>query len=256
MKIALNWIFFVSVILVNALANILPINGYNTGQVSGFYPNYFVPAGFTFSIWGIIYLLLFTYTIAFTYYNIKSDKFPKVKAYLNKVNTLFLVTCILNISWIFAWHYLQVELSVLIMLFFLAALCKIFIESNKFVQLLKPTQVFLLITPFTIYLGWISVATIANFTALFVKLSWSGFGIEAMYWSGLMIFIAVVLGLLFLFKYSAISFTMVIAWALWGIKARQGKEELINGISSVSLIILLGSIVFFVFGKAKKRLKQ
>jgi len=74
MKIALNWIFFVSVILVNALANILPINGYNTGQVSGFYPNYFVPAGFTFSIWGIIYLLLFTYTIAFTYYNIKSDK--------------------------------------------------------------------------------------------------------------------------------------------------------------------------------------
>ena len=142
MKIAINWIFFVSVILVNALANILPINGYNTGQVSGFYPNYFVPAGFTFSIWGIIYLLLFTYAIAFTYYTIKSDKFPKVQAYLNKVNTLFLVTCILNISWIFAWHYLQVELSVLIMLFFLTALCKIFIESNKFVQLLKPTQVF------------------------------------------------------------------------------------------------------------------
>jgi len=254
MKIAINWIFFVSVILVNALANILPINGYNTGQVSGFYPNYFVPAGFTFSIWGIIYLLLFTYTIAFTYYTIKSDKFPKVQAYLNKVNTLFLVTCILNISWIFAWHYLQVELSVLIMLFFLTALCKIFIESNKFVQLLKPTQVFLLITPFTIYLGWISVATIANFTALFVKISWNGFGIEAMYWSGLMIFIAVVLGLLFLFKYSAISFTMVIAWALWGIKARQGKEEIINDISSMGLLILLGSIVFFVFGKAKKRL--
>ncbi|MEY3208362.1 MAG: hypothetical protein RL064_393 [Bacteroidota bacterium] len=256
MKIAINWIFFVSVILVNALANILPINGYNTGQVSGFYPNYFVPAGFTFSIWGIIYLLLFTYAIAFTYYTIKSDKFPKVQAYLNKTNTLFLVTCILNISWIFAWHYLQVELSVLIMLFFLTALCKIFIESNKFVQLLKPIQVFLLITPFTIYLGWISVATIANFTALFVKISWNGFGIEAMYWSGLMIFIAVVLGLLFLFKYSAISFTMVIAWALWGIKARQGKEEIINDISSMGLLILLGSIVFFVFGKAKKRLAQ
>lgn len=197
MKITINWIFFVSVILVNALANILPINGYNTGQVSGFYPNYFVPAGFTFSIWGIIYLLLFTYTIAFTYYTIKSDKFPKVQAYLNKTNTLFLVTCILNGAWIFAWHYLQVELSVLIMLFFLTALCKIFIESNKFVQLLKPTQVFLLITPFTIYLGWISVATIANFTALFVKISWNGFGIEALYWSSLMVLIAIALGLLF-----------------------------------------------------------
>ena len=256
MKIAINWIFFVSVIFTNALANILPINGYNTGQVSGFYPNYFVPAGFTFSIWGIIYLLLFTYTIAFTYYNIKSDKFSNVKAYLKKVNPLYLITCILNISWIFAWHYLQVEMSVIIMLCFLTALCKIFIESNKFVQVLKPTQVFLLITPFAIYLGWISVATIANFTALFVKLSWSGFGMEPIYWSGLMILIAIALGLLFLFKYGAISFTTVIVWALWGINARQGKVELISGVSSLGLLILLGSIVFFVFGKAKKRLTQ
>lgn len=256
MKIAINWIFFVSVILVNALANILPINGYNTGQVSGFYPNYFVPAGFTFSIWGIIYLLLFTYTIAFTYYNIRSDKFSKVQAYLNKVNPLFLATCILNGAWIFAWHYLQVELSVIIMLLFLVALCKIFIESNKFVELLKPTQVFLLITPFTIYLGWISVATIANFTALFVKMSWNGFGIDVIYWSSLMVLIAIALGLLFLYKYGAISYAMVIAWALWGIKASQGKVEIINVCSSAGILILLGGILFFVLVKAKKRVAQ
>ena len=256
MKIAINWIFFVSVILVNALANILPINGYNTGQVSGFYPNYFVPAGFTFSIWGIIYLFLFTYTIAFTYYNIKSDKFSNVKAYLKKVNPLYLITCILNISWIFAWHYLQVEMSVIVMLFFLATLCKIFIEANKFTEVLTPTQSFLLITPFTIYLGWISVATIANFTALFVKLSWNGFGMEPIYWSGLMILIAIALGLLFLFKYGAIGFTTVIAWALWGINARQGKVEIINICSNAGLLILLGAMVFFILRKLKKRTAQ
>jgi benzodiazapine receptor len=256
MKIALNWIFFLSVILINALANILPINGYNTGQVSEFYPNYFVPAGFTFSIWGIIYLLLFTYTIAFTYYNIKSNKFPNVKPYLNKVTPLFLVTCILNISWIFAWHYLQVELSVVIMLFFLAALCKIFIEANKFAEVLTPTQSFLLITPFTVYLAWISVATIANFTALFVKLSWNGFGMEPIYWSGLMILIAIALGLLFLFKYGAIGFTTVIAWALWGINARQGRVEIINICGNAGLLILLGAMVFFILRKLKKRIAQ
>lgn len=256
MKIALNWIFFVSVILVNALANILPINGYNTGQVSGFYPNYFVPAGFTFSIWGIIYLLLFIYTIAFTYYTINAGKFPKTQHYLNKVTPLFLVTCILNCTWIFAWHYLQVELSVIVMLFFLATLCKIFIEANKVTEVLTPTQSFLLITPFTIYLGWISVATIANFTALFVKLSWNGFGMEPIYWSSLMILIAIALGLLFLFKYSAISFTMVIAWALCGINARQGRVEIINICSNAGLLILLGAMVFFISRKLKKRIAQ
>lgn len=256
MKIAINWIFFLSVILVNALANILPINGYNTGQVSEFYPNYFVPAGFTFSIWGIIYLLLLVYLIAFTYYTINAGKFPKIQQYLNKVTPLFLVTCILNCTWIFSWHYLQVELSVIIMLFFLAALCKIFIEANKFSELLTPTQSFLLTTPFTIYLGWISVATIANFTALFVKLSWNGFGMEPIYWSGLMILIAIVLGLLFLFKYDAIGFTTVIAWALWGINARQGKVEIINICTNAGLLILLGAMVFFISRKLKKRIAQ
>jgi benzodiazapine receptor len=256
MKIAINWIFFLSVILVNALANILPINGYNTGQISGFYPNYFVPAGFTFSIWGIIYLLLLVYTIAFTYYRINAGKFPKIQQYLNKVTPLFLVTCILNCSWIFAWHYLQVELSVIVMLFFLATLCKIFIEANKFTEVLTPTQSFLLITPFTIYLGWISVATIANFTALFVKLSWNGFGMEPIYWSGLMILIAIALGLLFLFKYGAIGFTTVIAWALWGINARQGRVEIINICSNAGLLILFGAIVFFILRKLKKRTAQ
>ena len=256
MKIAINWILFLSVILVNALANILPINGYNTGQVSEFYPNYFVPAGFTFSIWGIIYLLFFVYTIALTYYTINAGKFPKIQQYFNKVTPLYLATCILNCAWIFAWHYLQVELSVVIMLFFLAALCKIFIEANKFTESLTPTQSFLLITPFTIYLGWISVATIANFTALLVKLSWDGFGMDPIYWSSLMIFIAITLGLLFLFKYGAIGFTAVIAWALWGINARQGKVEIINIFSNAGLLFLLGAIVFFILRKFKKRIAQ
>ena len=256
MKIIITWVLVLGVIAVNALANILPINGYNTGQVSGFYPNYFVPAGFTFSIWGIIYLLLFIYTIAFTYYTINAGKFPKTQHYLNKVTPLFLVTCILNCTWIFAWHYLQVELSVIVMLFFLATLCKIFIEANKVTEVLTPTQSFLLITPFTIYLGWISVATIANFTALFVKLSWNGFGMEPIYWSSLMILIAIALGLLFLFKYSAISFTIVIAWALCGINARQGRVEIINICSNAGLLILLGAMVFFISRKLKKRIAQ
>jgi RNA polymerase sigma factor (sigma-70 family) len=122
MKIIITWVLFLGVIAVNALANILPINGYNTGQISAFYPNVFVPAGFTFSIWGLIYLLLLSYTIGFTYYSIKGQQYPKAFALIERINIYFLLTCVFNMSWIVAWHYLQIELSVLIMLLFLITL--------------------------------------------------------------------------------------------------------------------------------------
>ena len=99
-NILVTWIFLSAMIAANALANILPINQLNTGQISAFYPNYFVPAGFTFSIWGIIYLLLINYAISYTYFTVLSDKFPKVAAYLSVINKWFLVTCFLNASWI------------------------------------------------------------------------------------------------------------------------------------------------------------
>jgi hypothetical protein len=98
MKIIITWLLFVGVIAVNALANILPINGYNTGQVSAFYPNTFVPAGFTFSIWGVIYLLLFSYTIGFTYYTLKQEQFPKAFAFIECIHIYFLLTCVFNMS--------------------------------------------------------------------------------------------------------------------------------------------------------------
>jgi len=90
MKIITTWLLFVGVIAVNALANILPINGYNTGQISAFYPNAFVPAGFTFSIWGVIYLLLLSYTIGFTYYSIQRQQHPKAFILIERINTYVL----------------------------------------------------------------------------------------------------------------------------------------------------------------------
>jgi translocator protein len=83
MKTLINWLLFIGVVTVNALASILPINGYNTGQISAFYPNYFVPAGFTFSIWGLIYLFLLCYSITHTYFSLKEKEFPVIKKYLD-----------------------------------------------------------------------------------------------------------------------------------------------------------------------------
>ena len=248
MKIILTWVLFLGVIAVNALANILPINGYNTGQVSAFYPNAFVPAGFTFSIWGVIYLLLLSYTIGFTYYSLKQEQFPKVFAFIKRINHYFLLTCVFNMSWILAWHYLQIELSVVIMLLFLITLIQLFLKSNPMAGALTTTQKFILQSPFIVYLGWISVATIANITALLVAYKWNGFGMTPVYWSAAMILIAIVLAVFMLLKFKAVPFALVVAWALWGIYHAQGPAApiLANLTKGGINILCTSSLIIFL----------
>jgi hypothetical protein len=253
MKIIGTWLLFLGVIAVNALANILPINGYNTGQISAFYPNAFVPAGFTFSIWGVIYLLLLFYTIGFTYYTLKQEQYPKAFALIERINIYFLLTCVFNMSWIVAWHYLQIELSLVIMLLFLITLIQLFLKSNTIARDLTLTQRLILQTPFIVYLGWISVATIANTTALLVAYKWTALSIAHVYWSASMILIALLLAVWMLLKFKAVPFALVVTWALWGIKASQGSVyPLIQSITSVSVACLFVMIAITLIKRDPK----
>jgi hypothetical protein len=248
MKIILTWVLFLGVIAVNSLANILPINGYNTGQVSAFYPNAFVPAGFTFSIWGVIYLLLLSYTIGFTYFSIKGQQYPKAFIFIERINIYFLMTCVLNMAWILAWHYLQIELSVVIMMLFLSTLIQLFLKSNTIANGLTSTQKIILHTPFIVYLGWISVATIANITALLVAYKWNAFNVSPIYWSAAMILIAIILAVLMLKKFRSIAFALVVAWALWGIYNAQGPAALILArITAVGIGVIITASLFTFF---------
>ncbi len=256
MKIILTWLLFIGVITVNALANILPINGYNTGQISSFYPNAFVPAGFTFSIWGVIYLLLFSYTIGFTYYTIKKNQYKNAYSFIQSINSQFLITCILNMAWILAWHYLQIELSVLIMLLFLGTLIHLFLKSQSELHQLTLGQKWILNIPFMVYLGWISVATIANITALFVAYKWTAFGITPIYWSASMISIAVFLAWYMIYQFKNIPFALVVAWALWGIYNSQGPSSiLLTRITASGIGFLCISALFtFIQMRSKNKL--
>ena len=253
MKIIITWLLYVGVIAVNALANILPINGYNTGQISAFYPNAFVPAGFTFSIWGVIYLLLLAYTIGYTYYSLKRQAYPKAFRFIEHVNTYFLLTCIFNMAWIVAWHYLQIELSVLIMLLFLSTLIQLFLKTKSMAHDLTLTQRFILQTPFIVYLGWISVATIANITALLVAYKWTALSIAPVYWSAVMILIAIVLALLMVKKFQVVSFTLVVAWALWGIYNAQGPAApILARLTAIGIGVLISAVLFTLIYKLRK----
>ena len=254
MKLILTWLLFIGVITVNALANILPINGYNTGQISAFYPNRFVPAGFTFSIWGIIYLMLLSYTIGYTFYTIKKAKYEKVFLFKEKINSHFLTTCILNISWILAWHYLQIELSVVIMLLFLGTLIHLFLKAQSEQLQLTATQKWVLYIPFMVYLGWISVATIANMTAFLVAYNWSGFGIDPIYWSAFMICIAVIIAWYMLYQFNNIAFALVVIWALWGIHNQQGPTApILANLTAACIGLLMTASLFSYFKNLRKK---
>ena len=200
------------VIYINYLANSLPIGGVTTGEVSDLLDNLFTPTGFTFSIWGIIYLSLFIFLISL--FRISED----LKLFVDKVLVLFNINCLLNISWIFAWHYMIFHLSLVIMLGLLYNLILISRVIKEYHKELKSSYLYNITSfSFNIYFGWITVATVANFTGLLISLDWGGFGISHDVWTGLIIFIATIIASITFVKNKAIWYLLPIIWAFYGI---------------------------------------
>ena len=198
----LNIAAFAIMILMNYLANALPLGGKTTGELSAQYPNLFVPAGLTFSIWGIIYLLLLGFCLL--------QFMAQNRAVVNAIGWLFAVSCILNAFWIVAWHYEFPGLSLIIMILLLATLVMINHRLIPFAGGITKAA-------FGIYLGWICIATIANTTALLVAVNWQGWGIGEEAWAVIMVFAGAVITLLVLHKYRNPFTGLVVIWALTGI---------------------------------------
>lgn len=215
----LNSLGFLGTIIVNALANILPINDKTTAVLSNQYPNLFVPAGLTFSIWGVIYLLLAIFVIYGFIVAINKDVQESV--FIEKINWLFVIASILNMSWIFAWHYENVPLSLFVMLLLLASLIMIYLRLNIGISESKTSEKYLVHLPFSVYLGWITIATIANVTALLVDIQWNTFGLGEQFWTILVIIVGVVITLLILFRRKDIFYSLVVDWALIGILVKR-----------------------------------
>src|SRR5215203_5301185 len=171
----LNIVSFAVMIVVNGLADFLPINGQTTGQVSDQYPNLFVPAPVTFSIWLLIYSLLFLFCMyeGSTLFENEKPTVDKKERVVEIIDYRFIVSCVLNIAWIIAWHYHVLLLSVIIMLGLLATLIAIFEKVHAAATYAGRKARWFVYAPFSIYLGWISIATIANITAYLVSIGWN-----------------------------------------------------------------------------------
>lgn len=218
----LTLVSFFLMIVMNALANILPINGITTGAVSDSYPNLFAPAGATFSIWGVIYLLLGIYTTAL--FILKNES---KQSFYNKLNVYFIISSVLNSIWILAWHYRVMWLTVILMFLLLLTLIKIAdtIHSQK----LSLREKLLVKIPFGVYFGWITVATIANITVFLISIGWSGWGLRDEVWTVLVLLVGVMISVWRTWKDNNLAYGLVPVWAYFGIWLKHTSATGFNG---------------------------
>jgi len=233
-----NIIAFVFTVIVNSLAGSTTlIGGVNTAQISDSNPTLITPAGYVFSIWGIIYVLLGVFVI------FQALPSQKEKEYTKKVGWLFVLSSIINIAWLFLWQFEYLIFSVALIFMLLATLIAIYLRldiGKSKVELREKIAVHL---PFSTYLGWITIASIANVATALVSINWNGLGINQETWASLIIIIALLLSLIVLATRKDVAYGLVIVWAFTGISAAQTANQSIVTLTQISAIIVFIALV-------------
>ncbi len=235
-----NFGAFAVVIVMNALANALPLNGQTTGQISDSYRSLFTPAGFTFAIWGIIYLAL----LAFIVYQLLPAQ--RQSRLLQRITPWFLLSCAANASWIVAWHWELIALSLVVMLVLLVALVAIFHQLDAPDAKTPGAWIFVTL-PFSIYCGWITLATIANVSALQTAWGWNDLGMAAITWTQLKLALAAIAAAWVALRTRNAPFVLVVAWAAYGISGGQvATPEVAGAASTLMLFALLLAVIIVI----------
>lgn len=248
---ALVPVAFLAMIAVNYSATALPLGGRTTGAISDNYPNLFAPAGYAFAIWGLIYALLAIYVV---YQFSRKDN-----VLIARINRLFVVNAIFNAGWLFAWHYDVIWLSAALMLGLLATLVKIADILRQ--SAMSSKERLLVRLPFSVYFGWITVATIANITVLLVSLGWNGFGIAESIWTVLILLVGAAIGAWRTLRDRNIPYALVLVWAYTAILFKHlsatgfgGAYPPVITAAAICLAIFAGTIIYLA--RKQKPAKQ
>lgn len=241
-----NVIAFAITIITNCLSIFLPLNGKTQMQLSEQYPNLFTPSGVTFAIWSIIYILLAGFIVYQAY--VLFVKHHKDKDRICKISPLFIGVCLCNAGWLFAWHYELTTLSVLIMVVHLWLLILIHDRLSLAISWFPLAPKIWLDIPFSIYLGWICVATIANVTAWLVGKGITLSFLPPQVWVLIMLVTALLIGIFYVFTRNNKFVALAIAWAFYGIITKRktehsGASHTIVLATEIALCILLLIVV-------------
>lgn len=214
-------ISLVVVLTVNGLANILPINGLTTGEVSDEFPVLFVPAAYVFSIWGLIYISL----IAFAIYCVTPRGLENQD--IDSIAWWFVAANLFNSTWIFLWHYLQFPLTLIAIVGLLVSLIVIFLKLRIGKEKRPLLEKLVVATPFSIYLGWATVAVVANFAQTLYSIGYRGEPLTQEIWTVALLLVATVLGIIMIFKRRQIAYPLVLTWAFVGIYVKQAETPVV-----------------------------
>jgi benzodiazapine receptor len=232
----------------NGLANALPLNGQTTGEISDRFQVYFVPAGYVFSIWGLIYLGLIVFAV-FQALPAQRDN-PR----LCRLGYLFTASCLANIAWLFLWHYEQFPLTLLAMLSLLVLLIVIYLRLRIGQVAASSAEKWLVHIPFSIYLGWITVATIANATSLLEYSNWSGWGVSDEVWAIIMLVAGASIASVVTLTRGDIAYMLVVVWAFVGIAVKHMETPVVATAAwVVTALAVLVLVVGIVLGRRQKQ---
>lgn len=244
----INILAIALVLTVNYLANALPINGVTSGEVSDRFGVYFTPAGYVFAIWGLIYLGL----IIFGLYQLLPRS--RRSSNIEKISPWFVLSCVLNSAWIIAWHYLYIGVALGIIVLLLLILAVIYKKLNQRKQGVPHEENIIVNAPFSIYLAWVSVATIANIFIFFDYMNWNDWLLAEGIWTGLVIGIGAILALTFVKIYRDLLFAAVFVWAFIGISVQNNSGTLILQVLplvAAGIIVIGSGIMRFYRKKAR-----
>lgn len=244
-------IALVSTLVINYLSNALPINGRTPGEISDSFSVRFTPAGYVFAIWSVIYLGLIAYAVFQALPGQRAN--PRLRA----IGWPFVLTCLANSSWIFAWHYGFFPLSLGLMLVLLGGLIVIYSRLLPEYSTVSASERWSTHIPFRLYLGWITVATIANTTIVLYDQGWRGAPLNEPMWAAIMVVVAALVGLVFASKFDDAAYTLVLVWAFFGIYVRQIDATLVAYTAAGLVIPLALAAVYIIIkqvlpGKSRK----
>ncbi len=228
-----NILAFAVVLATNVLSNALPFNDQNQAEIAAKYSSLFTPAGFTFSIWGIIYLALLVFVI---YQALPSQRENEPIA---RLSVPFKVNCAANAAWLYVWHHDLIFLSLVIMFVILATLVVIYRQLLGRIDSASNIEKIAVFLPFSLYTSWITVATIANASILQNAMGWDAILINPVSWALLKLGLAGAIAATVVLRAGDVVFVLVVAWACYGISVAQAPTPAVAGAATLLSIIAL-----------------
>ena len=241
-----NLVTVLIALTVNTLASALPLNGQTTGEISDRFAVYFVPAGYVFAIW----FFIFVGWIAFAVYQFLPAQ--KESPRLRNLGYLFAISGLFNAAWLVCWHYNFFGLSVLVMLTLLALLIASYLKLNIGLTPVTTAERWSVDVPLSVYLGWISVATVANISSWLYLVNWNGFGIAPQAWAVIMIAVASLLGVLITVTRRDSGYVFVLAWSFAGIALKQADVASVANAAWGGAVLALGLGLYSIIARRRK----